>query len=466
MSLTKVSYSMIAGAPVNVLDYGASPSASASVNTVAMQAAHDTGRIVYYPAGIYVFTKLTTPIYYGGIIGDGPTLTILKSTDTTSSNLFVFNGRWENYNLTQNNSAFVFRDFSVTSQTSNTGGAAIQITAPIAGTQRENQITFFENVLFRDVWIGIDFAAASFWKVIGCNFINHLKAGVQVANAYNADSGDSAITNCIFETNASSSNICGVLQFSSGGLKITGCKFLGGTYGYRMEWNGADSSNLQICNNSFELSQYGAISLTRASGTATFKLITITGNEIALTTTGITSDSNTWLSQVTIVGNVIELWGGYSSTTNAIGFNYLSNFFISSNNLTGTGTTSTGISLFNPTNGQIGLNNYLQFSAPIAQSGSTPAVVQLSTQSGQANTAASGWSVYGNLFLSSATSVTFTTPFITAPNVWDISLTAGDGTRAVSGIVNSVTTTGFSFSAIAISNSGAATIYWAAKGLI
>ena len=41
MALTKVSYSMITGAPFNVADYGASPSASAAVNQVAIQAAID-----------------------------------------------------------------------------------------------------------------------------------------------------------------------------------------------------------------------------------------------------------------------------------------------------------------------------------------------------------------------------------------------------------------------------------------
>jgi len=41
MSLTKVSYSMINGEYANVLDYGASPSATAAVNTAAIQIAID-----------------------------------------------------------------------------------------------------------------------------------------------------------------------------------------------------------------------------------------------------------------------------------------------------------------------------------------------------------------------------------------------------------------------------------------
>jgi polygalacturonase len=41
MSLTKVSYSMIDGAVFNAIDFGASSSAAASVNTAAIQAAID-----------------------------------------------------------------------------------------------------------------------------------------------------------------------------------------------------------------------------------------------------------------------------------------------------------------------------------------------------------------------------------------------------------------------------------------
>lgn len=44
MALTKATYSMIEGAPINIVDYGASPSASASTNAVAIQAAADAAK--------------------------------------------------------------------------------------------------------------------------------------------------------------------------------------------------------------------------------------------------------------------------------------------------------------------------------------------------------------------------------------------------------------------------------------
>lgn len=58
MALTKVSYAMIDGATFNILDFGASPSATAADNTTAIQAAIDAanaagGGAVYIPSGTY-----------------------------------------------------------------------------------------------------------------------------------------------------------------------------------------------------------------------------------------------------------------------------------------------------------------------------------------------------------------------------------------------------------------------------
>ena len=56
MSLTKATYSMIQGAPVNVLDFGASPSATGAENYAAFTAALNKGKSVFVPAGTYEIT--------------------------------------------------------------------------------------------------------------------------------------------------------------------------------------------------------------------------------------------------------------------------------------------------------------------------------------------------------------------------------------------------------------------------
>lgn len=59
MALTKVSYSMIDGAPVNVLDYNAVGD-GVTDNTVAIQNALNTGRSVFIPAGTFLFNSTVT----------------------------------------------------------------------------------------------------------------------------------------------------------------------------------------------------------------------------------------------------------------------------------------------------------------------------------------------------------------------------------------------------------------------
>lgn len=72
MSLTKATFYMTNGAPANVLDYGASPTASAAANSTAIQAAIDTGRRVYIPKGVYEISSTLRFQQPGQIIyGDG-----------------------------------------------------------------------------------------------------------------------------------------------------------------------------------------------------------------------------------------------------------------------------------------------------------------------------------------------------------------------------------------------------------
>jgi parallel beta-helix repeat protein len=93
MSLTKASYSMITGAPVNVLDYGAKGDGSTD-DSAAIQAAINTGKPVVFPYATY---KISTPITYTGevnidgnnstILGDGQSFTFTNASNSKIKNL-------------------------------------------------------------------------------------------------------------------------------------------------------------------------------------------------------------------------------------------------------------------------------------------------------------------------------------------------------------------------------------------
>lgn len=74
MSLTKASYSMVNGAPINILDYGAVGDGSTD-NTAAIQAAIDAayldGKTVYAPAGRYLHTDTIVTKNGVNIVGEG-----------------------------------------------------------------------------------------------------------------------------------------------------------------------------------------------------------------------------------------------------------------------------------------------------------------------------------------------------------------------------------------------------------
>ena len=87
MSLTKVSYSMIDGASVNIVDYGATTAGSATANTTAIQAAVDyaqtIGATVVFPAGTWNLKQIF--IETGGISLIGQNATIVQHHDNVNS---------------------------------------------------------------------------------------------------------------------------------------------------------------------------------------------------------------------------------------------------------------------------------------------------------------------------------------------------------------------------------------------
>jgi hypothetical protein len=87
MSLTKVSYSMIAGEVVNVLDYGADATGSTSSQS-AFAAALATGKTVFIPEGTFLITGSLQLQDGQNVFGAGSSRTIINCDETGFSGVF------------------------------------------------------------------------------------------------------------------------------------------------------------------------------------------------------------------------------------------------------------------------------------------------------------------------------------------------------------------------------------------
>jgi len=88
MSLTKATYAMIDGAPINVLDYGADPTGVAD-STSAIQAAIDAASTVYIPAGTYIISSSLTLHGNLTIQGESKNATIIKASPGFATNSYL-----------------------------------------------------------------------------------------------------------------------------------------------------------------------------------------------------------------------------------------------------------------------------------------------------------------------------------------------------------------------------------------
>lgn len=347
--------------PADVREWGAKADGTTN-NTSAMQAAANTGKLIYYPgsSSAYEFTNIT--MTGGGIVGDGPALSQLLSTDTTSTNAIVYSAN----SVTAGFSAPIFQDFTLESVGGKSGGAAILLTAP----STENSGAQFTRLTILQFPTDISFIAADFWAIQNCVFENYTTAGVIVANNYNNDHGDSVIIGSLFSSAAGS----GILYNSSGGLKVTANKFLGGSYGISLGLTAvANTSDLLFNNNSVEGMSGAAVSLTRTSGSATFTNVLINGNQFAGDANGVVTDTSGAFGNVMINDNVMTLSSG---SGDGIGLNAVSTFHIGGNLIVSGGGTPTGISISSTNaNGLISPNMFVGMTNNIINaSGSTTVV--------------------------------------------------------------------------------------------
>ena len=112
MSLTKATYSMISGAPVNILDFGASPSATPAANAVAIQAAINsvsaTGGCVVIPSGNFQYDttlNMGNSIELLGVSQEASILTYTGTGNGIQTDRPCFMPKIRNFSLLCNNAS-------------------------------------------------------------------------------------------------------------------------------------------------------------------------------------------------------------------------------------------------------------------------------------------------------------------------------------------------------------------------
>lgn len=174
MSITKVTYSMIKGSCLNVLDYGAvadgNTDDTAAIQSALVAACALGGKAVFFPAGIY---KTTGSIYCGPnttIIGEGTWDAVYASSPVRGTvfkcleeNVFVFyvlaeselpaGINWPASNNPNSAHSVKMENFTIWGANTTQRGIVIGNTIPV--TQIDLQ-----NITMRDCLIGVDMKAA------------------------------------------------------------------------------------------------------------------------------------------------------------------------------------------------------------------------------------------------------------------------------------------------------------------
>jgi hypothetical protein len=334
-------------------DYGAVGDGTTDDATAfaAAIAAMPQGATLFIGAKTYLINSSITINKPITIMGNGGsdyfnTSTLYKSMlKTTSGTINLFN-------VTSDNVAFEKVGF-VNANTSPTAGSAIRF-----DTQGDNLKLSY--CTFRNFYDNVYVNNGGQWSIDHCFFMAWRRYGLYVEYVTLPDGGDMTVSNSWFYSGDSGGTFGGtaaIYQVSGGGMKIIGNKFVGYVEGAKMPYcykalYNANTVDLIMTGNSFEGYTVSAIDIDKEAGVSFFNNIVISGNQIA--------------GMGTIYGdiNISNVHGG------TIASNHFWNPYA---------TANPAIVLENTNNWEIGVNQYLQYSATVSVNNCTGISVQRPT---------------------------------------------------------------------------------------
>lgn len=302
MALTKVSYSMIAGAAVNIVDFGAAVSASASVNTAAIQAAINAcpqGGTVLIPNGTFQINDALIIDKAMTIRGLGPGKwydslggSIIQQTDN-SKNVFTLRASVAQYAFGQYGLNNVnFQDLSITGNSVGSKCArGIGCDTTVNGGDYHIRECTFTNIEVRFCQIGIELVGICYLNDFYGGVISQCDTGFSLLKGAASDRGGQTrffgttigiITDACLRWNTDT---------DSGDLSLFGCTLSDAQYGLIAN----EDSTLMISGCSFEnLKKTGNLGAgiyieLKGANPASDSSKTIVGNKMLL------SDVDIWL---------------------------------------------------------------------------------------------------------------------------------------------------------------------------
>jgi len=291
---------------VNVKDFGAVGNGVVD-DTAAIAAAAayaPVGSHLFFPQGTYLVSygiTFTQPII--GLFGPAK---IVTASSFQTGNVFTFTGgnTLGVHGGGQTTSYKLFYDLTFDNYTTSARGSGAYIYVnPGGGLVAENTHIF--NCSFNYGAVCVDLEASNIDIVKNCSFFEFKTAGLIINNNVNPDAGDSCVTNNYFTSYTGVATAPGILQYASGGLKITANKFNVLGYGYKMSLTG-NTSDLLIVGNSFENATNSNILFYQSGSSYSFTNVVISGNQIALSPIGIdTTSTYGWLTNISVSDNVV-----------------------------------------------------------------------------------------------------------------------------------------------------------------
>lgn len=232
MSLTKATYAMINGAPLNVVDFGAVNDGTTD-NTVAFQAAIDAipavGGAIYIPAGRYKITSTLNIIdktvsFYGD--GSGQDISVTGGTYIAFHSLGTANGF-----VFDNVDGAYMRDIAIVADTATrpTGGYLIVYQGTAGGFYHASWTNVLVAGGFNGLWLknGFNFKALnSIFKTFNGSQVI-LFNGVSDADDVQA----TEFTNCTIAADGSTTTDLCVMDGFAASTKFTACALLFGRHG-------------------------------------------------------------------------------------------------------------------------------------------------------------------------------------------------------------------------------------------